>query len=184
MSKTARAVAPSAITTTEVGPVSAPKPAPRQRRRARIDVDQGAAAKPAAKRTSKTCPAKPLNGSAAVEPKIWASIKSAPKVAKPAARSRTKTQPSKGLSALDAAAQVLTGLSKSDASTGITASDLIERMAKAKLWSSPGGKTPAATLYAAMIREITRKGRAARFVRVSPGHFAANRTSGKSGGRS
>jgi hypothetical protein len=32
---------------------------------------------------------------------------------------------------------------------------LIETMAAKKLWTSPGGKTPAATLYSAIIREIT-----------------------------
>lgn len=73
---------------------------------------------------------------------------------------------SKRLSALDAAAQVLRALSPKDARLGLSASELIERMAAAGLWTSPSGKTPAATLYAAMIREVTSKGDAARFVRL------------------
>ena len=41
------------------------------------------------------------------------------------------------------------------------------------LWRSPGGKTPEATLYAAIIREIAAKGKAARFSKVERGLFAA-----------
>ena len=37
------------------------------------------------------------------------------------------------------------------------------------------GKTPHATLYAAMIREIAKKGKAARFVKTDRGLFTANR---------
>ena len=39
---------------------------------------------------------------------------------------------------------------------------------------SPGGKTPHATIYAAMVREIKQKGREARFVKKDRGLFAAN----------
>ena len=171
MPKTAPTPAPKA------DPAS--KPAPRQRRKARFDVDTGHDA------------AKRIDGHAPDEAKPQPSIKTTPKMikpdaskpTKPASPSRTKPQPSKLPSALDAAAQVLAGLSKSEASTGLTAPDLIERMAKAKLWISPGGKTPAATLYAAMIRETTKKGKASRFVRISPGHFAAVHTT-KLGGKS
>ena len=34
---------------------------------------------------------------------------------------------------------------------------MIEAMASQVLWKSPGGKTPHATLYAAIIREISAK---------------------------
>jgi hypothetical protein len=51
------------------------------------------------------------------------------------------------------------------------AKELIEAMAAKDLWSSPGGKTPEATLYAAMIREITNKGPAARFRKAERGQF-------------
>ena len=44
-------------------------------------------------------------------------------------------------------------------------------MAKRGLWSSPNGKTPEATLYAAILREIGTKGDAARFRKVERGQF-------------
>ena len=84
---------------------------------------------------------------------------------KPAADSQPKR-----LSALDAAAQVL-----AKAKEPMGAKDLIEAMAQQNLWTSPGGQTPSATLYAAMIREIATKGDAARFKRVDRGQFTANR---------
>ena len=75
----------------------------------------------------------------------------------------------KKVSALDAAAEVLR---KSD--QPMTSKALIDAMAEAKLWSSPGGKTPEATLYAAMLREITAKGKDARFKKADRGLFVAN----------
>ncbi|XVJ61105.1 MAG: hypothetical protein HEQ23_11790 [Tepidisphaera sp.] len=47
-------------------------------------------------------------------------------------------------------------------------------MAAKGLWTSPGGKTPAATLYAAIVREITTKGKDARFRKADRGLFTAN----------
>lgn len=91
---------------------------------------------------------------------------------KPAPRARAASD--KRLSALDAASQVLAGLSGKVAVDGLSAADLIERMATAKLWTSPGGKTPSATLSAAMAREIATKGTASRFRKVGPGRFASN----------
>lgn len=76
-------------------------------------------------------------------------------------------------SALDAAASVLAGLSASDARSGLSPRELIDRMRRARLWTSPGGKTPHATLYAAIIREIAHQRSSARFKRVAPGRFAA-----------
>ncbi|MBX3315771.1 MAG: hypothetical protein KF902_02785 [Phycisphaeraceae bacterium] len=105
-----------------------------------------------------------------------ASTTSAPK---PATKTTAKLKP-KRLSALDAAAQVLQGLPAKEARLGLSASELIDRMAAAGLWTSPGGKTPAATLYAAMTREMLAKGDAARFVRLEAtdggkrGRFAAS----------
>ncbi len=71
------------------------------------------------------------------------------------------------LSALDAAAKVL-------AETGrpMTCQELIGAMAAKGYWSSPAGKTPAATLYSAMLRETTTKGEQARFVKAARGQFA------------
>jgi hypothetical protein len=73
----------------------------------------------------------------------------------------------KQLSALDAAAKVL-------AETGMPMSctEMIEAMAANGYWTSPGGKTPAATLYSAMLREIATKGTHSRFVKADRGKFA------------
>lgn len=89
-----------------------------------------------------------------------------PASAKPA---KKKAGP-KRMSALDAAALVL-----KDAKDGMRASDLIAAMTKRGLWSSPGGKTPDATLYAAMIREIAAKGKESRFRKLERGLFAATK---------
>ena len=92
------------------------------------------------------------------------------KPTKAKAESATKNK----LSALDAAAQVLT-----DSGGSMNTKDLIEAMAAQKLWTSPNGKTPAATLYAAILREINTKGTDSRFKKTEPGKFAATTTTGK-----
>jgi hypothetical protein len=51
---------------------------------------------------------------------------------------------------------------------------MIEAMAAKGYWTSPGGKTPHATLYSAILREITVKGTGARFKKTDRGHFAVN----------
>ena len=51
--------------------------------------------------------------------------------------------------------------------------DMIATMEAKGLWTSPGGKTPEATLYAAIIREISAKGKGARFRRTERGTFIA-----------
>ena len=45
--------------------------------------------------------------------------------------------------------------------------------AKKGYWTSPGGKTPHATLYSAILRELKTKGKDARFKKTERGHFAA-----------
>jgi hypothetical protein len=74
------------------------------------------------------------------------------------------------MSALDAAAKVLT-----EAGAAMTTGAMIEQMAAKNYWVSPGGKTPAATLYAAILREITTKGTESRFVKADRGLFAATK---------
>jgi hypothetical protein len=53
------------------------------------------------------------------------------------------------------------------------AKEMIAAMEAKGLWRSPGGKTPEATLYAAIIREIAAKGTAARFKKHERGVFVA-----------
>ena len=74
------------------------------------------------------------------------------------------------VSALDAAAKVLAG-----ADSPMRAKEMIAAMEAKKLWTSPGGKTPEATLYAAIIREIAAKGTAARFKKHERGVFVAGK---------
>jgi len=75
----------------------------------------------------------------------------------------------KRVSALDAAAQVLQAEGKP-----MQCQAMIEAMAAKGLWSSPNGKTPAATLYAAILREIGKKAGQARFKKVDRGQFEFN----------
>lgn len=84
------------------------------------------------------------------------------------AKAASPTPAPRRTSALDAAAQVL-----ATSKEPMRAGDLIKRMADEGLWTSPGGKTPEATLYAAMIREIGKKGPQARFRRTDRGLFTA-----------
>jgi hypothetical protein len=53
--------------------------------------------------------------------------------------------------------------------------DLVAQMEAKGLWKSPGGKTPEATLYAAIIREIAAKGKEARFAKHDRGLFVAGK---------
>jgi hypothetical protein len=54
---------------------------------------------------------------------------------------------------------------------------MIDAMAKKGYWTSPGGKTPAATLYSAILREISTKGKDARFTKTERGKFAISKAS-------
>ncbi len=90
-------------------------------------------------------------------------------LAKTAGNGRAKTpKRSRGdgkLSGLDAAAQIL-----AKAKEPMGCKDMVDQAITKGLWS-PGGKTPHATLYAAIIREIAKKGKNARFQKVDRGRF-------------
>jgi len=89
-------------------------------------------------------------------------------VAKP---KKAKAKPDAGpkkLSALDAAAKVL-----GESQEPLTTKEMIEAMATKGYWTSPGGKTPHATLFSALLREINTKGNDARFVKTERGKFTA-----------
>jgi hypothetical protein len=73
----------------------------------------------------------------------------------------------KKISALDAAARLL-----AEEGRPMTCKEMIEAMAARGYWSSPGGKTPEATLYSALLREIATKGAASRFQKTDRGKFA------------
>lgn len=79
----------------------------------------------------------------------------------------------KRVSCLDAAATVLAA-----ANRPMNSHEMILAMAEQGLWTSPGGKTPAATLYAAITREIAAKGSEARFTKrdsLIAGTFASTK---------
>jgi hypothetical protein len=96
----------------------------------------------------------------------------APKTAKAAApKAATKTAAApkaKKMSGLDAAANVL-----ADAKAPMNAKAMVETMLAKGMWKT-GGKTPAATIYAAVLREIQAKGTKARFKKTDRGLFAFN----------
>ena len=98
------------------------------------------------------------------------TAKKDPKTAKPAGEKKPKAEKepkAKKPSALDAAAKVL-----GEASAPMNCQEMIKAMADKGYWTSPGGQTPHATLYSAMLREINVKGKDARFVKSERGKFA------------
>ena len=78
-----------------------------------------------------------------------------------------KGKEGKRRTALDAAARVL-----AESGQAMSCGELIAAMAAKGYWTSPAGKTPSSTLYAAMAREIQVKGAAARFRKTERGKFA------------
>ncbi len=139
--------------------------------------------KPAPKAAAKKGPDAPKKPAPLVDPRIAAKAKAldaavttlATPPAKASAAKAPTTKPKKArkMGALEAAATVL-----GSAGRPMRSKDLIAEMAKRGLWTSPGGKTPEATLYAAMVREIIAKGPAARFARAGKGEFTARKKGG------
>ena len=86
-----------------------------------------------------------------------------------------KPAKAKKVSGLDAAAMVL-----AESASPMKAVDLLAEITKRGLWTSKG-KTPEATLYAAIIREIAAKGSASRFRKHDRGLFVAGQTASGEG---
>ena len=91
------------------------------------------------------------------------------KVAPKAPKAKRAAKKRDGMSGLDAAAKVL-----ADAGKPMNCKAMVETMLAKGLWKTDG-KTPAATIYAAIIREIATKGKDARFKKVERGQFATAR---------
>jgi hypothetical protein len=104
-------------------------------------------------------------------PKKTSKKKKTPKARKAAPRALgaaiAKKVQAKRTSALDAAAHVL-----AKATAPMNTKELIAAMAASGVWTSPKGKTPERTLYAAISREIARKGKASRFTVAERGKFS------------
>lgn len=121
--------------------------------------------------TSETATAEPM---AASEPLATAGTEPAADTQQaetaPKRKAGKKDEPGqpKKLSAIDAAARVL-----AEGGQAMTCPEMIEAMAAKGYWTSPGGKTPASTLYSAILREIKVKGDQARFQKTERGKFAA-----------
>jgi len=73
----------------------------------------------------------------------------------------------KKLSCVNAALQIL-----STSAEPMNAQELITAMTDQGLWASPGGKTPHATLYSAILRDMA-KGDDSRFIKSERGRFSA-----------
>ena len=71
------------------------------------------------------------------------------------------------MSALDAAAKVL-----GESNVPMNTKAMIEAMSAKGYWTSPGGKTPWATLYSAILRELTTNPDKSRFAKTERGRFA------------
>ena len=116
--------------------------------------------KPASQRTSqKTSKATPAGKTASAPPAAASDLAQA-------APLNPAGNPAK-LSALDAAARVL-----SASRQAMTCPELIAAMAAQGYWTSPAGKTPQATLHAALTREIKTKKDQSRFRKTQRGTFA------------
>ena len=89
------------------------------------------------------------------------------KVTKAKGAKAKKEPKEKRMSGLDAAVKVL-----EEAGQPMTAKEMIEAAEAKGYWKSPGGKTPHATVYSAIIREIAVKGNDARFCKTERGKFA------------
>ena len=77
--------------------------------------------------------------------------------------------PAEKLSQIAAAERVLAASGEP-----MTCGEMVAAMTTQGLWSSPAGKTPAATLYASLLRLIRTKGKDAKFLKVARGKFALN----------
>ncbi|MBX3364005.1 MAG: winged helix-turn-helix domain-containing protein [Phycisphaeraceae bacterium] len=123
-----------------------------------------AARKPAPKQPRMSKSAARAEGAQRTKAALAAAAK--PASAKAKATAPAKERKPKRLSGLDLAAKVLT-----DAGEPLNAKTIAER-AIAAGWKT-NGKTPEATLYAAIIREIAKKGKDARFAKHDRGLFTA-----------
>ena len=81
-------------------------------------------------------------------------------------RSKKPQADTKRLSALDAAAKVL-----EEKGEPMSCPEMINAMGAKGYWTSPGGQTPSATLYSAILRETGKKGTEARFKKAARGRF-------------
>ena len=112
-------------------------------------------------------PAEPVESPAISMPEMPAAAESASEAEVPP----DQTSKANKLSALDAAAKVL-----GESGQAMSCAELIAAMAAKGYWSSPKGRTPASTLYSAVLRELQTKGDQARFRKTERGKFTLRET--------
>lgn len=117
-----------------------------------------------AKKATKSKAAAEQNATPAAAKPKEAKTEKATRSRKPAADPKPKKE--KKTSALDAAARVL-----GESGKPMTCKEMIDAMASKGYWTSPGGQTPEATLYAAILREMKAKEKEARFRKAERGKF-------------
>ena len=84
-------------------------------------------------------------------------------------KAKPAVKPPGKVSALDAAAKVL-----GESTEPMATKEMIDAMSANGYWTSLGGQTPHATLYAAILREINVKGAESRFDKTDRGRFGLN----------
>ncbi len=119
--------------------------------------------------TKKTTTKKANTSKRAASKKTPAKKAPAKRATKKAAPKKAPAKAGKKMSAIDAAAKVLR-----ESKEPLNTKEMVEAMSAKKYWTSPGGKTPHATLYSAILREIQKKGKDARFQKVERGRFTLN----------
>ena len=126
-----------------------------------------AAAPPVKPSTAANEPVNSTEAVAAAAPVAGSKKRKRPESTKAVDKSATPATTAGRLSALDAAARVL-----EEAGRSMTCAEMITAMAAKGYWTSPGGKTPAATLYSAILRELQTKPGTSRFIKTERGKFA------------
>jgi hypothetical protein len=123
-----------------------------------------------AKKTTKKAATKKATTSKRTSAKVGAGKKAATKpTAKAAATTPAKKEKTpKAMSGLDAAAAILAA-----SKDPLNVKAIVEQAEAKGLWKSRTGKTPAATISAAIGREIVAKGKDSRFKKTDRGLFAA-----------
>ena len=123
---------------------------------------------------AKAADAKPAAQKATSSPTVATGAKRPAEATTEAKPKRTATRAKQGekkakrMSGLDAAAKVLSEANGQP----MTAKEMVEAAAAKGYWKSPGGKTPEATIYAAILRENGVKGKDSRFRKTERGKFA------------
>jgi hypothetical protein len=82
-------------------------------------------------------------------------------------RRRNSRRAAEKFSQMAAAERVL-----AEAGEPMNCKSMVEAMGAKGYWTSPGGATPSATLYASLLRHIRQHGKDARFKKTDRGQFA------------